>query len=87
MVAPRRRFLSPALIVRRNAFTKGVLGNEGLWRAVAVVVVGRSLLKRFLGRTEEIVTVERLAPGQSMLLRTIAPPSRRERRRARGAAS
>ncbi len=82
MVAPRRRFWSPFLLVRRRALTRGVLGNDTFWRAVAVVVFGKSLLKRAFKGSEEIVTTERLEPGQVMVLRTIPPVSRRARRRA-----
>jgi hypothetical protein len=82
MVAPRRRPWSPSLLVRRRALTQGVLGNDRLWRAIAAVMFGASFLKRTLGRTEEIVTVERLRPGQTIVLRAIPYVSRRARRRA-----
>jgi hypothetical protein len=82
MVAPRRRFWSPFILVRRRALTRGVLGNSPLWRVVAVVVFGKSLLKRLVGGGEEIVTVERMRPGETMVLRTIPPVARRARRRA-----
>jgi hypothetical protein len=35
-----------------------------------------------LGRQPEIVTIEQLQPGHPLRLEAIAPPSRRERRRA-----
>jgi hypothetical protein len=83
VVAPRRRAYSPGLLIRRQALARGVFGNDRLWRAVAVVVFGSSLLKKLFGRTEEIVTTERLEIGQSMIVRPVAPTTRRERRAAR----
>jgi hypothetical protein len=44
-------------------------------------VFGASLLKRIVSGSEEIVTVERMRPGETMVLRTIAPVARRARRR------
>jgi hypothetical protein len=83
MVAPRRRAYSPGLLIRRQALTRGVFGNDTFWRAIAVVVFGRSLLKKLFGRTEEIVTTERLDIGQAMIVRPVPPTSRRDRRAAR----
>jgi hypothetical protein len=83
MVARRRRFWSPRSVVSQRAVTRGVLGGDRLWRGVAAVMLGSSFLKRTFGRTEEVLTVERLRPGESVLVRTIAPTSRRERRASR----
>ena len=82
MVAPRRRFWSPFILIPRRAVTRGLVGDSRLWRVVAAIVFGTSLLKRFVSGGEEIVTVERMRPGETMVLRTIAPVARRARRRA-----
>ena len=69
--------------MRRRAVTHGVLGGDRFWRGVAAVIFGASFLKRTVGRTEEILTVDRLRAGESLLVRTILPTSRRERRASR----
>jgi hypothetical protein len=83
MVAPRRRIWSPAFFVRSRAIAKGVLGGDRFWRGVAAVVFGASFLRRTFGRTMEVLTIERLRPGESVLVRTIAPMTRRDRRASR----
>lgn len=40
------------------------------------------LLKRLLGRNDEVVAIEKLEPGQFVRLEAIAPPTRRERKAA-----
>jgi hypothetical protein len=85
---PRRpRLLSPAILIRRTALTKGVLGPSRLWRFVAIVVFGWRFLNRFFGREEETLTIDRLAPGESLTVRTVRPPTRREKRRSRATPS
>jgi hypothetical protein len=79
------RSLSPLAALRRNAITKGVLGGQRGWMAVGAVVWGLRLLRKLLGRTEEVVATEKLEPGQVLCLTAIAPPSRAERRAARRA--
>ena len=83
MAGRRPRLLSPFAYARRNAIYKGVLGGERGWLVVGGVVWGARLLKKALGKNEEVVTVERLEPGQWMSLRAIPAPTRRERKAAR----
>ncbi len=82
-----RRVISPSILVRRAALTNGVFGSSRVWRAVAIVVFGWRFLSRFVGRDEEVLTIDRLAPGESLTVRTIRPESRRDRRRRARAAT
>jgi hypothetical protein len=85
---PRRsRLISPSILVRRAALTNGVLGRSRVWRFVAVVLFGWRFLSRFLVRQEEVLTIDRLAPGESITVRTIRPDRRRDRRRRSRAVS
>lgn len=77
--------LSPFAALRRNSITKGFLGGSSGWMAVGFVVWGGRLLRKVIGRNEEIVATEKLEPGQFLQLRTITPPSRAERKAARQA--
>jgi hypothetical protein len=75
------RVLRPALIVRRKALYDGVFGPSTLWKAVAVVVFGRSMLKKAFGRNPELIEVAKLdGPGHLMQIRTLPPSARRRRR-------
>jgi hypothetical protein len=71
---------SPAAYVRHRALYDGILGRSLVWKTIAVVVFGRSLARRFLGRRAEHLTTERLAPGQSIQVIAIGPASRRRKR-------
>lgn len=83
---PRRpRLLSPTASLRRNALYKGLLGGRRGWMAVGAVVWGPRLMKKALGRTEQVVATERLEPGQALRIEAIKQPSRDERRAARRA--
>jgi hypothetical protein len=68
--------------LRRGALYKGLFGGSRGWLAVGAVLWGRGALKRFFGRQEEIVTVEKMTNGQLMQLNVMRPPTRRERRKA-----
>ena len=77
--------LSPFTALRRNALYKGLFGGSRGWMAVGALVWAPRLLKRVLGRNEQVVATELLEPGQVLRLEAIAPPTRRERRAARRA--
>jgi hypothetical protein len=75
------RLLRPSVIIRRKAVYQGFLGTSRVWRAVGVVVFGKSTIKKFFGKRPELLDVSRLGPGRTMQIATIAPTSRRRRRR------
>jgi hypothetical protein len=75
--------LSPIRLARRTAFYRGLLGGNRTWMAVGGGLwLGRSARRAF-GRTEEHVALDELKPGQGIEIRTIVPPTRRQRRQAR----
>jgi hypothetical protein len=83
--ATKDKSLSPLAALRRNSITKGFFGGSSGWMAVGVVVWGGRLLRKAVGRREEIVATEKLEPGQRLELRTIPPVTRGERKAARQA--
>ncbi len=84
-MARRTRVLSPTAALRRNALYKGLLGGSRGWMAVGAFVWGPRLLKKALGRNEQVVATERLEPGQALRIEAIRPPSRGETRASRRA--
>ena len=78
----RPSYLSPIAYARRNGLYKGLLGGDRRWLMVGGTLWGLRVLRKALGRTETVVTVEKMEPGQWMSLRTITPLTRRERRKA-----
>lgn len=73
------------VLLKRNALRKGVMGNSGGWKAIAVVVFGGRFLKKILVKEPEVVSVEKLRPGQTVTITSIERDTRRNRRRARRA--
>lgn len=71
--------------LRSNALYKGLLGGSRGWMAVGALVWAPRLLKKVLGRSEKVVAIEVLKPGQVLCLEAIAPPTRGARRAARRA--
>lgn len=77
------RLLKPSALLRRNALYRGLLGGSRAWLAVGGVIWGRRALKRALGKQEQVLTVEKLLPGQAIRIDAIKPDTRRQRRAAR----
>ena len=73
--------MRPALALQRNAVRKGIFGRSNLWRSVAMVLYGRRVLKRLLGRQPEFLGRRTLRAGQMLTVAVLAPTARREARR------
>jgi len=82
VVAKRPGLLSPTALLRRNALYKGVLGGRRGWMVVGAALWGPRLVKRFVGRQEQVLTTEKLVAGQALRIEAVRPPSRRQRRAA-----
>ena len=78
---------APSAILRQRSLQRGLFGGHKGWMAVGVCVWGPRLYKRFVGRNEQLIATERLLPGQSIQLVAVKPPTRRELKAAKRAAS
>ena len=88
MAASRARaFPSPLQIASRNVIVKGLVGGQRRWLLIGGVVWTARFARRLFGKNAEIVTIEHMQPGQWMSLRTITPPTRKERKAAKSARS
>jgi hypothetical protein len=79
----RPALLSPFALARRNAIYKGVFEGDRKWLAIGGAAWGVRLLRKSLGKNEQVVALEKLEPGQGVILRTIPPVKRRELKRAK----
>ncbi len=77
------KLMRPSVIIRRNATYKGLLGGSKPWLAVGVFLWSKSFLRKTFGRTEEILTTEKLTKGQFLRIDAVKAPSRRTRKRTR----
>jgi hypothetical protein len=79
-VAKKPGLLSPTAFLRRGALYKGVFGGSRGWMVVGAALWGPRLLRRTLGRKEEILATERLVGGQAVRIDSLRPLTRRQRR-------
>jgi hypothetical protein len=78
-----KSLLNPFNLWRRNAIYKGVLGGDRTWLVIGAVVWGPRILKRVLGKNEEIVTTEKLLPGMALRIESLPQRTRADRQRFR----
>ena len=69
-------FVRPSYIIRSRAMSQGILGGQRGWQIVAAIVFGRQILKSVLGKHPEVLARDVLAAGESITIRTMAPPER-----------
>jgi hypothetical protein len=77
--------LSPRTYLRRYAVTKGVAGGSKTWMVLAVFLWAPRLTRRAFGRTQEVVAVERLRPGQIVRIEALTNLTKAERKAIRKA--
>jgi hypothetical protein len=78
-MAPRMRmplFPSPSMLVVRRAMVDGLFGESRMWKLVAFAIIGRRMLRRIMGSEPRTVAIERIRPGETVILRgvTSRPP-------------
>ena len=76
---PIRRRPALSVVIQRRALQRGVFGSSSFWRAIAVVVFGRRLLKKLFGKNPDYLGTERLEAGQLVQIEALAPISPRPR--------
>ena len=80
---PMLDMMRPTMVIRAQAFRKGLFGRSRLWRTVAMVIIAERVLKRLVGSEPKIVDVSTMkGGGHVMEIRTYSPEPRRARRRA-----
>jgi hypothetical protein len=77
--------MRPTMVIRAQAFRKGLFGSSRVWRGIAFAIIGKRLLKHYFGREPEILDVSTMEGGNHWVeIRTYEPESRRTGRRAAG---
>ena len=62
---------NPVTLLRWRSFDRGVMGRSRRWFVLwAVLVAGRGI-RSLLRRRPEVVAIERLAPGSSVVVRAL----------------
>jgi hypothetical protein len=76
----------PTAYLRYHAVRKGLWGGSGLWMAIGVLVYVPRVMRRLGGRSEQVVALERLKPGEFVRIEALRTPTRAERKAAKRAA-
>ena len=71
-------FPSPSMLVMRRAMVDGLFGDSRVWKVLAFVIIGRRMLQRIMGSQPRVVAVERIRPGETLIMRGVTgrPPKR-----------
>ena len=69
---------SPSMLVMRRAMFDGLFGDSRVWKVLAFVIIGRRMLQRIMGSQPRVVAVERIRPGETLIMRGVTgrPPKR-----------
>jgi hypothetical protein len=78
MAARTPLFPSPSMLVMRRAMVDGLFGDSRAWKVLAFVIIGRRMLQRIMGSEPRVVAVERIRPGETLIMRGVTgrPPKR-----------
>ena len=72
-MAPRLPLVPTAsMLVVRKAMVEGVKGENRFWRYVMLAIIARRVLRRLMDSDPRTVAVERLLPGQTLILRGVS---------------
>ena len=73
-MAARRRpsYLAPSAFLVRSAVRKGLFGESRVWKAVGIAILARRGLRKLMGSDPRTVAVERIKPGETVVLRGIS---------------
>ena len=64
-------FPSPSMLVVRRAMVDGLFGDSRMWKLIAFVIIGRRMLRRIMGSEPRTVALERIRPGETLILRGV----------------
>lgn len=74
MARRRPSLLAPSALLFSNAMRKGIFGDSRLWRVVGIAILTRRGLKKVMGSEPQTVAVERIKPGETLILRGVRSP-------------
>ncbi len=67
----RPRYLSPSAILFRKSIRSGFAGDSQAWKVIGMTILGYRLLRRVMGSEPRTIAVERIRPGETVILRGV----------------
>lgn len=62
---------SPSVVLFRSAMRKGIFGDSRVWKAVGIAMLARRGFKKIMGTEPRTIAVERIKPGETVILRGV----------------
>ena len=71
MARRRASILAPSALLFSNAMRKGIFGDSRLWKIIGITILARRGLKKVMGSEPQTVAIERIRPGETLILRGV----------------
>ena len=71
MAARRPSYLAPSVWIFRTSMREGIFGDSRIWKAVGIFMLARRALRKVMGSEPETVAIERIKPGETVVLRGV----------------
>jgi hypothetical protein len=53
---------------------EGVFGHSRVWKAIGMLIIARRLFRKIMGSDPRTVAIERIKPGETLVLRGVRSP-------------
>ncbi len=74
MARRRAGYLAPSAVIFRTAMREGIFGHSRVWKVVGIAILARRGLKKLMGAAPRTLAVERIRPGEMLILRGVRSP-------------
>jgi hypothetical protein len=72
-------FPSPSMLVVRRAMVQGLFGESRMWKLIAFAIIGRRMLRKIMDSEPRLVAIERIRPGETLIMRCVTGRPKRRR--------
>ena len=70
-MARRPGYLAPSVWMFQKSVRDGIFGDSRIWRTIGLLIIGRRALRKVMGSEAQTVAVERIKPGETIVLRGV----------------
>ena len=74
------RYFRPAVVLKRHAVRRGILGPSLFWKVVAAWVFGKSTIKKFFGKQPEPLGTWKVGSNSFVNVINAKPPTKKQRK-------
>jgi hypothetical protein len=70
-------YFAPSVWLYRKTVANGLLGESRLWKTIGLLILARRAFRKLMGSDPKIVAIERIKPGETVVLRGVRRGDRR----------